>query len=196
MLLALAAGIFALDYKMKIENSEWLQGSRQEILNGRLILRNCHNRGFSGILKSINPTYGTEIPVWCLAEGFGSFFARHLRAARKTARLWSGYGARRRRGQLRRASPQRLCYGLCEPWRWKFQNPKMGFQSFGCVYCPWRAGLGRGFTSAKKEKIKEVIHRRRGMKITNVQRGLRRLFLSPRQKKEPAGGFWFQQQPH
>ena len=155
MLLALAAGIFALDYKIKeYVNSEWLQGSRQEILHGRLILRNCHNHGFSGILKPINPAYGTEISGLVLGGVIWEFLRQTVAGGRKTARLGlalvlgggaGNYAERRRKG-----------YGLCEPWRWKFQNPKMGFQFFGCVYCPWRAELGRGVTSAEKEKIKEV----------------------------------------
>lgn len=60
--LALAAGIFVLEYVVKEHvNRTRIQGSSQEILGGRLILRNCHNKGFSGVLKGIAPKLGTEL---------------------------------------------------------------------------------------------------------------------------------------
>lgn len=108
MLLALAAGIFALDYKIKeYVNSEWLQGSRQEILHGRLILRNCHNHGFSGILKPINSAYGTEISGLVLGGVIWEFLRQTVAGGRKTARLGlalvlgggaGNYAERRRKG--------------------------------------------------------------------------------------------------
>lgn len=40
----IASGIFLLDYKIKeyVDRTR-LQGSQEEVLGGRLILRNCHN---------------------------------------------------------------------------------------------------------------------------------------------------------
>ena len=43
--LTIAGGIFLLDYRIKeYIDSTRLQGSREEALGGRLILRNCHNK--------------------------------------------------------------------------------------------------------------------------------------------------------
>lgn len=49
----LAGGIFLLDEKLKEHvDSTRLQGSKKEILGGRLILRNCHNEGTAfGVVK-------------------------------------------------------------------------------------------------------------------------------------------------
>lgn len=42
----IAVGIFILDRRLKeYVNSRRLQGTKQEILNGKVILRNCHNDG-------------------------------------------------------------------------------------------------------------------------------------------------------
>ena len=42
--LTIAGGIFLLDYKIKEHiDSTRLQGSKEEVLGGRLLLRNCHN---------------------------------------------------------------------------------------------------------------------------------------------------------
>ena len=44
--LTIAGGIFLLDYKIKEHiDSTRLQGSKEEVLGGRLLLRNCHNKG-------------------------------------------------------------------------------------------------------------------------------------------------------
>lgn len=88
MFLGLAAGIFAADYKIKeYVNSEWLQGSKREILDGRLILRNCHNQGFSGVLKPINPAYGIEISGLVLGGVSWEFLRQTFEGGKKTARL-------------------------------------------------------------------------------------------------------------
>ena len=43
--LTIAGGIFLLDYKIKEHiDSTRLQGSKEEVLGGRLLLRNCHNK--------------------------------------------------------------------------------------------------------------------------------------------------------
>lgn len=43
--LSIAGGIFLLDHKIKEHvDSTRLQGSREEVLGGRVILRNCHNK--------------------------------------------------------------------------------------------------------------------------------------------------------
>lgn len=43
--LTVAGGVFLLDYKIKEHiDSTRLQGSKEEVLGGRLILRNCHNK--------------------------------------------------------------------------------------------------------------------------------------------------------
>lgn len=43
--LTIAGGVFLLDHKIKeYVDSNRLQGSREEVLGGRLILRNCHNK--------------------------------------------------------------------------------------------------------------------------------------------------------
>ena len=43
--LPVAGGIFLLDYKIKEKvDSTRLQGSKEEVLGGHVILRNCHNK--------------------------------------------------------------------------------------------------------------------------------------------------------
>lgn len=43
--LTIAGGVFLLDYKIKeYVDSNRLQGSAEEVLGGKLILRNCHNK--------------------------------------------------------------------------------------------------------------------------------------------------------
>lgn len=51
--LSIAGGIFLLDHKIKEHiDSTRLQGSHEEVLGGRLILRNCHNQDMAfGKLK-------------------------------------------------------------------------------------------------------------------------------------------------
>lgn len=51
--LAIALGIFALDYNVKAYiNSHRLQGTQDSYLGGRLIMRNCHNaEGGFGLFK-------------------------------------------------------------------------------------------------------------------------------------------------
>lgn len=51
--LSIAGGIFLLDHKIKeYIDSTRLQGSHEEVLGGRLILRNCHNQDMAfGKLK-------------------------------------------------------------------------------------------------------------------------------------------------
>ena len=51
--LTIASGVFLLDYKIKeYIDSTRIQGSKEEILGGRVILRNCHNKDIAfGKLK-------------------------------------------------------------------------------------------------------------------------------------------------
>lgn len=74
--LFLAGGIFLLDYKVKERvNDRCIQGSRKELLDGKLILRNCHNEGMlSGVLKP-----GKEICREISALALGGVFAEYLR---------------------------------------------------------------------------------------------------------------------
>lgn len=53
LFLGVILGIFVLDFEIKkYVDSNWLQGKEKEILDGKVILRNCHNPGFAlGVLK-------------------------------------------------------------------------------------------------------------------------------------------------
>ena len=64
--LTIAGGIFLLDYKIKEHiDSTRLQGSKEEVLGGRLLLRNCHNK--DKILGKVK--IGREQPVWAVWQG-------------------------------------------------------------------------------------------------------------------------------
>lgn len=72
----IASGIFLLDYKIKeyVDRTR-LQGSQEEVLGGRLILRNCHNEDFAfGKVK-----LGKENCQELSAAGLGCAFGEYLR---------------------------------------------------------------------------------------------------------------------
>lgn len=108
--LALAAGIFALEYVLKEHvNRTRIQGSSQEILDGRLILRNCHNKSFSWIFKNMDPKLGTELAGLALGgalwELLRQIFCKGSRLARLGLCMIVGGGAgnyaeRRKRGAV------------------------------------------------------------------------------------------------
>lgn len=72
----IAGGIFLLDYKIKeYVDSTRLQGSNEEILGGRLILCNCHNKDMAfGKLK-----LGKENCQELAAAGLGCMTVEYLR---------------------------------------------------------------------------------------------------------------------
>lgn len=74
--LSIAGGIFLLDHKIKeYVDSTCLQGSKKEILGGRLLLRNCHNKDVAfGKLK-----IGNENCRELAAAGLGCMAGEYLR---------------------------------------------------------------------------------------------------------------------
>lgn len=74
--LSIAGGIFLLDHKIKehVDNT-CLQGTKKEILGGRLLLRNCHNKDVAfGKLK-----IGKENCQELAAAGLGCMAGEYLR---------------------------------------------------------------------------------------------------------------------
>ena len=70
--LTIAGGIFLLDYKIKEHiDSTRLQGSKEEVLGGRLLLRNCHNK--DKILGKVKigreNCQSLQQPVWAVWQG-------------------------------------------------------------------------------------------------------------------------------
>lgn len=82
--LLLAVGVFAADYALKEHvNSNVLQGTKEEILNGKLLLRNCHNKGAAfGVLKNTDPKIIQEAS----ALGAGAALWEFLRQLPKRGR--------------------------------------------------------------------------------------------------------------
>ena len=70
--LTIAGGIFLLDYKIKEHiDCTRLQGSKEEVLGGRLLLRNCHNKDkILGKVKSAGRiARSLQQPVWAVWQG-------------------------------------------------------------------------------------------------------------------------------
>lgn len=74
----LTAGIFLLDFTLKEHtDSTRLQGTKQEILGGKLILRNCHNEGTAFGLCKIGKKECLSASAFALG-GVTWEFVRHL----------------------------------------------------------------------------------------------------------------------
>lgn len=107
----IAVGIFVLDFVLKEHvNSTRLQGTNREILNGRLILRNCHNQGFAlGILKGAGREECLEASALALGGVGWEFFRNLLQGGRAVTKLGlamilgggvNNYWERRKRGYV------------------------------------------------------------------------------------------------
>ena len=104
--LTIAGGIFLLDYKIKEHiDSTRLQGSKEEVLGGRLLLRNCHNKDTAfGAVK-----VGTENCQELSAAGLGEYWHQLLHGGNKLSRAglamilgggMSNYTDRRNKGYV------------------------------------------------------------------------------------------------
>lgn len=86
--IVLAAGVFAADYWIKERvNRTRLQGSSRKILGGRLVLRNCHNRGFSWPFGRLDPRHVREISAMMLGGVLWEFCRQLLTGGKKPARI-------------------------------------------------------------------------------------------------------------
>lgn len=86
--IVLTAGIFLLDYMLKEHtDSTRLQGARQEILGGRLILRNCHNKGAAFGLFKMENKHCLEASGFVLGGACWEFVRQLLHGGSRIARL-------------------------------------------------------------------------------------------------------------
>ena len=84
----LIAGIFLLDYMLKEHtDSSRLQGTRQEILGGRLILRNCHNEGTALGLFKLEKKQCVEASGFVLGGVLWEFVRQLCRGGSRVAKL-------------------------------------------------------------------------------------------------------------
>ena len=110
MEILLTGGIFLLDYKVKEQvNDSCIQGSRKELLGGKLILRNCHNEGtLFGVLKPSKENC-REISALALGGVIAEYLRQVLLGGRKLAKTGlamvlggalSNYADRRTKGYV------------------------------------------------------------------------------------------------
>ena len=110
MEILLTGGIFLLDYKVKKRvNDSCIQGSRKELLGGKLILRNCHNEGtLFGILKP-GEEKCREISALALGGVLAGYLHQVFRGGRKLSKTGlamvlggalSNYADRRKKGYV------------------------------------------------------------------------------------------------
>lgn len=85
--LTIAGGVFLLDYKIKeyIDRTR-LQGSREEVLGGRLILRNCHNKDMVLGKVKIGRENCQELSAAGLGVAAGEYWHQLLHGGNKLGR--------------------------------------------------------------------------------------------------------------
>ena len=86
--LPVAGGIFLLDYKIKEKvDSTRLQGSKEEVLGGHVILRNCHNKDTVFGKVKIGAQNCQELSAAGLGCVFGEYWRQLIHGGSKTGRL-------------------------------------------------------------------------------------------------------------
>lgn len=86
--MVLAAGVFAAEYMIRERvNRTRIQGSSRKILGGRLILRNCHNKGLSWPLNRWKTEHVRELSAMMLGGIVWEFFRQLLTGGKRLARL-------------------------------------------------------------------------------------------------------------
>ena len=84
----LIAGIFLLDYMLKEHtDSSRLQGTKQEILGGRLILRNCHNEGAAFGMFKMEKKHCLEASAFVLGGAIWEFVRQLVHSGSRMGKL-------------------------------------------------------------------------------------------------------------
>ena len=108
--LTIAGGIFLLDYKIKEHiDSTRLQGSKEEVLGGRLLLWNCHNKDKSLVKVKIVRENCQELAAAGMGCVAGEYWHQLLHGGNKLSRAglamilgggMSNYTDRRNKGYV------------------------------------------------------------------------------------------------
>lgn len=84
----LTGGIFLLDEKLKEHvDSTRIQGTKKEILGGKLILRNCHNEGTAFGMVKLGREECQEMSAVALGAVLGEYFRQFVHGGSKVGRI-------------------------------------------------------------------------------------------------------------